>query len=34
VLLFSRNKLACLKMMAQGFGDGVRGRLGARFRPQ
>ena len=34
VLLFSSNKLACLKMMAHGFGDGVRARLGARFRPQ
>lgn len=33
VALFSLKKLACLKMMAWGFGDGVRGRMGARFRP-
>jgi GT2 family glycosyltransferase len=33
VLLFSSNKLACLKKMVQGFSDGYRGRLGIRFRP-
>lgn len=33
VLLFSPNKLACLKKMAQGFSDGYRGSLGIRFRP-
>jgi len=33
VLLFSTNKLRCLIRMAQGFHDGVRGRLGIRFRP-
>lgn len=33
VVLFSSGKLACLKMMTQGFGDGIRGSLGVRFRP-
>ena len=33
VLLFSPNKLACLKKMMQGFSDGYRGKLGIRFRP-
>jgi GT2 family glycosyltransferase len=33
VLLFSSNKLACLKKMAQGFWDGCRANLGIRFRP-
>ena len=33
VVFFSSSKLSCLKMMAQGFWDGVHGRLGVRFRP-
>jgi GT2 family glycosyltransferase len=33
VLLFSSDKLAGLKRMAQGFWDGRRARLGVRFRP-
>jgi rhamnosyltransferase len=33
VLLFSSNKLACLKKMAQGFWDGRRACLGVRFLP-
>jgi GT2 family glycosyltransferase len=33
VMLFSREKFACLTRMAQGFSDGWRGRLGARFLP-
>jgi GT2 family glycosyltransferase len=33
VLLFSSNKLACFKKMAQGFLDGCRANLGIRFRP-
>ena len=34
VLLFGSNKFACLKRLAQGFWDGRRGILGARFRPE
>ena len=33
VILFGEQKLACLIMMAIGFLDGCRGRLGIRFRP-
>ncbi len=33
VVLFSSNKLACLKKMAEGFWDGRRATLGIRFRP-
>jgi rhamnopyranosyl-N-acetylglucosaminyl-diphospho-decaprenol beta-1,3/1,4-galactofuranosyltransferase len=33
VLLFGRNKLACLKKSCQGFADGRRARLGIRFHP-
>lgn len=33
VLLFSSNKLACIRKMVQGFLDGRRARLGARFIP-
>jgi GT2 family glycosyltransferase len=33
VLLFSTSKLRCLIRIAQGFHDGLRGRLGIRFRP-
>ena len=33
ILLFSSNKLACLRKAAQGFFDGLRGNLGIRFRP-
>ena len=33
VLLFGRNKLACLKKSYQGFADGRRARLGIRFHP-
>jgi GT2 family glycosyltransferase len=33
VLLFSSNKLACFKRMAQGFWDGCRANLGIRFLP-
>jgi rhamnosyltransferase len=34
VLLFSSNRLACAIRMVQGFGDGLRGRLGIRVRPR
>jgi GT2 family glycosyltransferase len=34
VLLFGRDKIACLTKMVQGFSDGRRARLGIRFRPQ
>ena len=33
VVLFSPEKTACLKKMAQGFWDGCRARLGIRFTP-
>lgn len=33
VLFFGSNKLACLRKMVQGFSDGLRARLGARFLP-
>jgi len=33
VVLFSPQKLACLRRMAQGFWDGRRARLGVRFHP-
>jgi rhamnosyltransferase len=33
VLLFSSKRLACAIRMIQGFGDGLRGRLGIRMRP-
>lgn len=33
VILFGNKKLACLRKMTQGFGDGVRARLGVRFLP-
>ncbi len=33
VLLFSSDRLACAIRMIQGFGDGLRGRLGKRFLP-
>jgi len=33
VLLFSTNRLACAWKMVQGCVDGLRGRLGIRFRP-
>jgi len=33
VLLFGSNKLACAARIIQGFGDGLRGRLGIRLRP-
>jgi GT2 family glycosyltransferase len=33
VLLFSSDGLACTIRMIQGFGDGLRGRLGIRMRP-
>lgn len=33
VVLFGKNKVACLLKMVQGFCDGVRARLGVRFRP-
>lgn len=33
VLLFGTDKMASLKKMAQGFWDGKRAKLGARFRP-
>jgi GT2 family glycosyltransferase len=33
VLLFSSNKVACLKKLVQGFWDGRRANLGIRFRP-
>ena len=32
-LFFGSNKLACLRMIAQGFWDGRRANLGVRFRP-
>jgi GT2 family glycosyltransferase len=34
VLLFSSDGLACAIRMVQGFGDGLRGRLGIRMRPK
>lgn len=34
VLLFSSDGLACAMRMVQGFGDGLRGRLGSQVRPQ
>jgi len=33
VLLFSSDGLACAVRMVQGFGDGLRGKLGIRMRP-
>jgi len=33
VLLFSPEKVACLRKMAQGFWDGCRAKLGIRFTP-
>jgi GT2 family glycosyltransferase len=33
VLLFSSKKSSCVLKIAQGFGDGLRGRMGVRFRP-
>lgn len=33
LLLFDSNKLPCLEKMVQGIGDGLKGRLGVRFRP-
>lgn len=34
VMLFGSNKLLCLARIAQGFQDGLRARLGIRFRPE
>jgi rhamnopyranosyl-N-acetylglucosaminyl-diphospho-decaprenol beta-1,3/1,4-galactofuranosyltransferase len=34
VLLFSCDGLTCAMRMVQGFGDGLRGRLGIRMRPE
>jgi rhamnosyltransferase len=34
VLLFGSNKVACLRKLAQGFCDGRRATLGARFHPE
>ena len=33
VILFSSKKSSCLMKIAQGVGDGLRGRMGIRFRP-
>lgn len=34
VLLFSSKKFACAVRIIQGFGDGLRGRMGIRLRPE